>query len=93
MSEYDQNNIFAKILRGKIPCKKIYEDDFVLCFEDIAKAAPVHLLVIPKQSYICYEDFVQNAEPSLIAHFFKVVNNIIITPYVNIFGYIYCFRI
>ena len=54
---YDQNNIFAKILRGEIPCKKIYEDDFVLSFHDINPQKKVHALVIPKGEYIDLDDF------------------------------------
>ena len=49
---YDKNNIFAKILRGEIPCKKIYEDEFVLAFHDINPQKKVHVLVIPKGEYI-----------------------------------------
>lgn len=55
---YDPNNVFAKILRGEIPCKKVYEDECVLAFHDIAPAAPVHVLVIPKGEYVSVHDFV-----------------------------------
>ena len=51
---YDDNNIFAKILRGEIPCKKIYEDDFVLSFHDISPQKKIHALVIPKGKYSSY---------------------------------------
>ena len=54
---YDNNNIFAKILRGEIPCKKIYEDDFVLSFHDINPQKKIHALVIPKGKYIDLDDF------------------------------------
>ena len=54
---YDENNIFAKILRGDIPCKKIYEDDFVLSFHDINPQKKVHALVIPKGKYSDLDDF------------------------------------
>ena len=50
---YDDNNIFAKILRGEIPCNKIYEDDFVLSFHDINPQKKIHALVIPKGKYVC----------------------------------------
>ena len=73
MISYDINNVFAKILRSEIPCKKFYEDNNVLCFEDRAKDAPVHLLVVPKQNYTCYEDFVTNADASYIVNFFKTI--------------------
>ncbi len=58
---YDDNNIFAKILRGEIPCKKIYEDDFVLSFHDINPQKKIHALVIPKGKYIDLDDFSQKA--------------------------------
>lgn len=57
MSAYDQNNIFAKILRGEIPNDTVYEDDHVLAFNDIDPQAPVHVLVIPKGAYISIDDF------------------------------------
>jgi len=61
MSTYDSNNIFAKILRGEIPCDKVYEDDHVLAFNDLYPKAPVHILVIPKGAYISIDDFGANA--------------------------------
>ena len=54
---YDDNNIFAKILRGEIPCNKIYEDDFVLSFYDINPQKKIHALVIPKGKYVDLDDF------------------------------------
>ena len=54
---YDKNNIFAKIIRGEIPAKKIYEDEKVLAFHDISKASPLHVLIIPKGDFIDYIDF------------------------------------
>ena len=57
MSAYDNNNIFAKVLRGEIPCTKVYEDDHTLAFEDIHPQAPVHTLVIPKGKYASMRDF------------------------------------
>ena len=58
---YDDNNIFAKILRGEIPCNKIYEDDFVFSFHDINPQKKIHALVIPKGKYIDLDDFSLNA--------------------------------
>ena len=55
--EYDKNNIFAKILRGEIPCKKIYEDEFVLAFHDVNPQKKIHALVIPKGEYLDLDDF------------------------------------
>lgn len=76
MSAYDENNIFAKILRGEIPCDKVYEDDHVLAFKDIAPQAPVHILVIPKGAYISIDDFGANASPDELKAFFSAVNTI-----------------
>jgi len=58
---YDKNNIFAKILRGEIPCKKIYEDDYVLAFHDVNPQKKIHALVIPKGEYVNLDDFSSNA--------------------------------
>ena len=64
---YDKNNIFAKILRGEIPCKKIYEDEFVLAFYDINPQKKVHALVIPKGEYVNLDDFSSKASEKEIA--------------------------
>jgi len=77
MSAYDENNIFAKILKGEIPCDKVYEDENVLAFKDIAPQAPVHILVIPKGQYISIMDFGVKASPEEIKGFFEVVNKIV----------------
>ena len=58
---YDKNNIFAKILRGEIPCKKIYEDEYVLAFHDINPQKKIHALVIPKGAYMNLDDFSSSA--------------------------------
>ena len=58
---YDPDNIFAKILRGEIPCNKVYEDEWALAFHDIAPQAPVHVLVIPKGAYVGWDDFTARA--------------------------------
>lgn len=73
---YDQNNIFAKILRGEIPCKKVHEDDHVLAFHDIGPKAPVHILVIPKGPYVDIADFGARATADEIAGFFRAVSKI-----------------
>lgn len=70
---YDSSNIFARILRGEIPCKKVYEDDHVLAFHDINPQAPVHVLVIPKAAYVCLDDFTAHAAPEVIGAFFQGV--------------------
>ena len=71
---YDNNNIFAKILRGEIPCKKIYEDDHVLSFYDINPQKKIHALVIPKGKYIDLDDFSQNASPEEMVGLLKGIN-------------------
>jgi diadenosine tetraphosphate (Ap4A) HIT family hydrolase len=70
---YNQNNIFAKIIRGEIAAQKIYEDDQVLAFVDISQAAPIHVLVIPKGEYLDFVDFTTKATPQEISYFFKKV--------------------
>ena len=71
---YDESNIFAKILRGEIPCSKIYEDDFVLSFHDINPQKKIHALVIPKGKYIDLDDFSLNATPQEMAGLIKGIN-------------------
>ena len=71
---YDKNNIFAKILRGEIPCEKIYEDDFVLAFNDISPRKKVHVLVIPKGEYINLDDFSSKASEKEIVGLIKGIN-------------------
>ena len=71
---YDENNIFAKILRGEIPCKKIYEDDHVLSFHDINPQKKIHVLVIPKGKYIDLDDFSQNASPEEMVGLLKGIS-------------------
>jgi len=71
---YDNNNIFAKILRGEIPCKKIYENDFVLSFYDINPQKKIHALVIPKGKYLDLDDFSQNASSDEIVGLLKGIN-------------------
>ena len=73
---YDDNNIFAKILRGEIPCKKIYEDDFVLSFHDINPQKKIHALVIPKGKYIDLDDFTKNASSEEIVGLLKGINSV-----------------
>jgi diadenosine tetraphosphate (Ap4A) HIT family hydrolase len=70
---YDRDNIFARILRGEIPCKRVYEDDHALAFQDINPLAPVHVLVIPKGEYVSLDDFTAKASTEAIAGFFRAV--------------------
>ncbi|NQZ14103.1 MAG: histidine triad nucleotide-binding protein [Alphaproteobacteria bacterium] len=73
---YDPDNIFAKILNGDIPCDKVYEDEYVLAFNDIAPQAPVHVLVIPKGQYVSIDDFGANASEAEITGFYRAVAKI-----------------
>ncbi len=74
---YDKNNIFAKIIRGEIPAKKVYEDENILAFYDISKASPIHVLVIPKGEFIDFIDFVSNQNSHEVARFFQKVAEIV----------------
>ncbi|MCO6416633.1 histidine triad nucleotide-binding protein [Siccirubricoccus sp. KC 17139] len=71
---YDEGNIFARILRGEIPCKKVHEDSWALAFHDIHPQAPVHVLVIPKGPYVSAADFHASAPAELIAGFWRAVS-------------------
>ena len=71
---YDNNNIFAKILRKEISCNKIYEDEFVLSFHDINPQKKIHALVIPKGKYVNLDDFSQNASPDEMVGLLKGIN-------------------
>jgi histidine triad (HIT) family protein len=73
---YDQNNIFAKILRGEIPCDKIYESDHALAFKDIHPQAKVHVLVIPKGAYVNMDDFSQNASSEEITGLVRALGEV-----------------
>lgn len=73
---YDDQNIFAKILRGEIPSTPVYEDDYVLAFPDIAPQAPVHILVIPKGAYVSIDDFGAKANPEEITAFYRAISKI-----------------
>ena len=73
---YDTNNIFAKILRGEIPCDKVYEDDYVLAFNDITPQAPVHVLLIPKGEYISFDNFSAAGSTDEISGFYRAVQKV-----------------
>ena len=73
---YDDNNIFAKILRGEIPCSKVYEDDFALAFHDINPQAPTHILVIPKTRHVSWDDFSSTASDAEIGGFIRAVGHV-----------------
>ena len=73
---YDDNNIFAKILRDELPSKKVYEDEWALAFHDINPLAPVHILVIPKGPYVSWDDFSEKASGEEIAGFVRAVGTV-----------------
>jgi diadenosine tetraphosphate (Ap4A) HIT family hydrolase len=73
---YDDQNVFARILRGEIPSRKVYEDEWALAFHDIAPQAPTHVLVIPKGAYVSFADFSEHASEAEIAGFFRAVGRI-----------------
>ncbi|MCK8787154.1 histidine triad nucleotide-binding protein [Roseomonas sp. NAR14] len=70
---YEEGNIFARILRGEIPCRKVHEDEHALAFHDIAPQAPVHVLVIPKGPYVSFADFAATAPAEELAGFWRAV--------------------
>jgi histidine triad (HIT) family protein len=73
---YDDNNIFAKILRGEIPNQTVYEDDHALAFHDINPQAPIHILVIPKGRYVSWDDFTAHASDAEITGFIRAVGHV-----------------
>jgi diadenosine tetraphosphate (Ap4A) HIT family hydrolase len=73
---YDESNVFARILRGEIPNRTVFEDEYALAFHDIAPAAPVHILVIPKGPYVSWDDFSERASAEEIAGFVRAVGHV-----------------
>ncbi|MBV1834922.1 histidine triad nucleotide-binding protein [Novacetimonas pomaceti] len=73
---YDPQNVFARILRGELPCNKVYENEYVLAFHDIAPKAPIHVLVIPKGAYVSFADFSKNASDAEITGFTRGVGQV-----------------
>lgn len=73
---YDDTNVFARILRGELPCRKVYEDDHALAFHDISPLAPAHMLVIPKGPYVSWDDFSAKASDEEIAAFIRMVGKV-----------------
>ncbi len=84
---YDTTNIFARILRGEIPCSRVYEDPHVLAFNDIHPQAPTHILVIPKGAYISMTDFAQKAPAAEQAAFFGAIGKIVAEKNLDEAGY------
>ncbi len=73
---YDDANIFARILRGEVPSRTVYEDEWALAFHDISPQAPVHILVIPKGAYVSWDDFSATASDAEIAGFARAVGHV-----------------
>ncbi len=73
---YDPGNIFARILRGEIPCREIYQDEWALAFHDINPQAPVHVLVIPKGAYVSWDDFAAKGSDAEIAGFTRAIGKV-----------------
>ena len=73
---YDDGNIFARILRGEIPCDKVFEDEHTLAFHDINPQAPVHILVVPKRRYVSWDDFAATAAEAEIAALVRAVGKV-----------------
>ena len=73
LGPYDDTNVFAKILRGEIPSRRVYEDEWAVAFHDVAPQASTHVLVIPRGSYVSLADFAAKAPPDEIAGFFRAV--------------------
>jgi histidine triad (HIT) family protein len=76
LGDYDDQNIFARILRGEIPSRKVFEDAWAFAFHDIAPQAPLHVLVIPKGRYVSLADFTATASADAIAGFFRAVGTV-----------------
>jgi diadenosine tetraphosphate (Ap4A) HIT family hydrolase len=73
---YEDDNVFARILRGELPCNKVFEDEWALAFHDIRPAAPTHILVIPKGRYVSWDDFSEHASAEEIAGFVRAVGRV-----------------
>lgn len=84
---YDETNVFAKILRGEIPCKRVHEDEWALAFHDINPIAPVHILVIPKGNYVSWDDFTERASDEELAGFVRAVGKVARDQQLEVQGY------
>jgi len=87
LGQYDDRNVFAKILRGEIPCRKVHEDAHVLAFHDIRPQTPVHILVIPKGAYVSLDDFSAQASAAEIVAFTRALGDIARAQGVDRSGY------
>ena len=76
ITSYNENNIFAKILKKELPSEIVYEDENIIAFEDINPQAPIHVLVIPKEKFCSFNDFIEKAEESSITNFMKSLKTV-----------------
>ena len=76
LGPYDPQNVFARILRGEIPCRRVFEDEHALAFHDVAPQAPVHVLVIPKRACVSFADFAAHATDTEIAGFIRAIGQV-----------------
>ena len=83
---YDDTNIFARILRGEIPCDKVAENEHALAFRDIRPQAPVHVLVIPKGAYVSFDDFAANASDAEVLGFTRLCAQVCMSEGVDLAG-------
>ena len=74
--KYDNSNVFYKIIHKELPATIVYEDDKILAFNDISPKAPIHILVVPKGEFVCFDDFVEKSSNDDVANFFKTVQKI-----------------
>ncbi len=84
---YDETNVFARILRGELPCNRVHEDEHSLAFHDISPLAPIHILVIPKGAYVSWDDFSQHASDAEIAGFVRAVGKVARDGEMHVQGY------
>lgn len=84
---YDDSNIFARILRGELPCNKVHEDEHALAFHDINPIAPVHILVIPKGRYVSWDDFSAQASDAELAGFARAIGKVARDQQLEVQGY------
>lgn len=84
---YNPQNIFAKILRGEIPCKKLYENDYAVAFHDVYPRASVHVLVIPKGPYVSFQHFTEEATHNEVVGFWNAVHEVTSLTHVRQSGY------
>ena len=84
---YDQNNVFARIIRKELPADIVDENKYALAFKDISPQAPVHILIIPKKNYITFDDFTSLASKEEIINLYKLINSIILKFKLQNYGY------